>query len=99
MQANAALAAEGPEERKHTIEALRLLTRLTKQEQRINVFLASSEYAEPYRLTALSDHFTDTVLVPEVPPKQMRELLERKWGVGPNLASAIMAVWGGECSS
>lgn len=97
-EADAALAAEGPEEKKHTIEALRLLTRLTKQEKRVNVFLASSEYAEPYRLTALgnrNDHFTRMVLVPEVPPKEMRELLERKWGMGPNLASAIMAVWGG----
>ena len=78
MQANAALVADGAEQKSRTITGLRLLTEYTKEKRRMNVILAASEYSEPYRLSALgfkSDHFTRTVLVPEIPPKEMRELL------------------------
>jgi hypothetical protein len=97
-EANVAFEASTTEERVRTLVALRLLTRHTKQRKRMNVILAASEYSEPYRLSALgfkSDHFTDTVLMPEVSPKEMRDLLERKWGMGTNLATAFMSVWGG----
>ena len=99
MQANKALRATREEDKARTITALDLFTEFTKENTRMNVFLASSEYAEPYRLSTLGfpgNHFTRRVLVPEVPPKDMRELLQGKWGMGPNLASAVMAVWGGE---
>jgi len=99
-EANVAFEAsnEDKEERKRTLTALRLLTEYTKQRRRMNVIFAASEYSEPYRLSALgfkSDHFSRTVLMPEVQPTEMRELLERKWGMGANLATAFMSVWGG----
>jgi hypothetical protein len=99
-EANVAFEAsnEDKEERKRTLAALRLLTEYTKQRRRMNVIFAASEYSEPYRLSALgfkNDHFSRTVLMPEVSPKDMRDLLERKWGMGPNLATAFMSVWGG----
>ena len=31
----------------------------------------------------------------EVPPKRMRELLEKKWGVGPRLTNLCIAAYGG----
>ncbi len=97
-EANVALEAPDPEARDRTLMALRLLTEYTKERKRLNVILAASDYSEPCRLAALgfkSDHFTDTVLMPEVSPKEMHELLERKWGMGANLATAFMSVWGG----
>jgi len=97
-EANVALEAPNSEATDRTLVALRILTEYTKEGRRMNVILAASEYSEPYRLSALgfkSDHFSDTVLIPEVSPKDMRELLEGKWGMGANLATAFMSVWGG----
>lgn len=68
----------------------------------MNAMFAFSEYGEPYRLAQLGfshSHFTERFLIPEVPPKAMRELLERKWGMGPSLAIACISVWGGESST
>ncbi len=97
-EANVALEAPNSEATDRTLVALRILTEYTKERRRMNVILSASEYSEPYRLSELgfkSDHFSRTVLMPEVSPKDMRELLERKWGMGPNLATAFMSVWGG----
>lgn len=66
----------------------------------MSVFLASSEFAEPRRVRELgfeSGHFTASVLVPEVPPKAMLELLQAKWRMGPSLAKGFVSVWGGAC--
>jgi len=98
-QASIALRAATEEDRARTTTALSLLAGFTKQRRRMNVVLVSSDYAEPSRLSALgfkSSNFTDTLLVPEVPPKEMRELLEGRWGMSSNLATACMAAWGGE---
>lgn len=97
-EANVALVADDKEKKERTLEVLRLLTEYTKQSGRMNVLLASSECAEPYRLSTLgfkSDHFTTQVLMPELSPTDMRELLVKKWHMGPCLAEAFMAVWGG----
>jgi hypothetical protein len=97
-EANVAFEASNEDKEERTLAALRLLTDYTKQRRRMNVILAASEYSEPYRLSKLgfkSDHFSDTVLMPEVSPKDMRELLEGKWGMGANVTTAFMSVWGG----
>jgi hypothetical protein len=102
VQANRALVAADNLQQQRTVDALHLLTDYTKQRRSMNVIFASSEYSEPYRLSALGfkrDHFSGKVLVSEVPPKEMRELLQGEWGMGPNLETAFMAVWGGECAA
>ena len=94
-EANVAFSSE---DTKFTKDALRLLTSLTKEEKRMSVLMTASEHLEPFRLREMgykSDHWTETVLVPEVPPKAMRELLTGEWGMGTNLADAMMSCWGG----
>ena len=81
-----------------TLAALKLLTQLTKECREMNVLLASSEHAEPFRLASLgfkTEDFTETVVACEVPPPDMRALLVDKWRCGPQLAEGLMAVYGG----
>ena len=76
---------------------LELLTKYTKQESRLCCGLFSSNYAVPHGYLALgynTAHMTRTVLVGEVPPADMRRLLT-SWGCGPNLATALLAAYGG----
>jgi hypothetical protein len=97
-EANAALPSGTPEAQARTREALRLLTLLTKQSQQLNVLLAASEHAEPFRLAQLgfkTEHLTKTVVACEVPPADMLAMLRREWGCGPELAAGLAAVYGG----
>jgi hypothetical protein len=97
-EANDALPSEPAEARARTREALRLLTLLTKQTQQLNVVLAASENAEPFRLAQLgfkTEHMTKTVIACEVPPAEMLAMLRREWGCGPELAAGLAAVYGG----
>ena len=90
-----------PEEervRKRTVEALGLLTQLSKESKRLNVLLAASEHAEPFRLAELgysTAHMTKVVVASEVPPAEMRAMLVDKWRCGPALAEGLLAVYGG----
>ena len=96
-EANLALTSVSPEVKQRTLDALQLLTRLTKQDQLANVILAASEHSEQFRLEALgfsTAHITRTVVADEVPPGEMRALLT-SWGCGPQLATGLMAVYGG----
>ena len=64
----------------------------------MNVLLAASEHAEPFRLALLgfgTQHMTRTVVACEVPPAETRALLTREWRCGPALAEGLMAVYGG----
>jgi hypothetical protein len=77
---------------------LNRLVELTKESRSMNVLLATSEHAYPYRLRHNSFfNVTDlslTILAGEVPPARMRELL-RSWGLGPRLADVFLAYLGG----
>ena len=64
----------------------------------MNVLLAASEHAEPFRLSELgfnTEHMTKVVVACEVPPADMRALLSSRWGCGPALAEGLMALYGG----
>lgn len=66
---NRALRDSTAEARERSLEALSLLTQLTKEERLINAVLTSSDYSEPFRLHELGfkrDHWTRTVVVGEV---------------------------------
>jgi len=90
-----------PEEarvRTRTLAALNLLTLLSKESKRLNVLLAASEHAEPYRLAELgysTAHMTKVVVASEVPPAEMRAMLVDKWRCGPALAEGMLALYGG----
>jgi len=97
-EANTALPSGPPEAQARTREALSLLTQLTKQTRQLNVLLAASEHAEPFRLAQLgfnTVHLTMTVITCEVPPADMLAVLRREWGCGPELAAGLVAVYGG----
>lgn len=98
-EANLALpSAPGVATPARTLGVLHLLTRLTKESRRMNVLLAASEHAEPFRLAQLgfkTRHITQTVVACEVPPSEMRVLLTQEWHCGPALAEGLMAIYGG----
>jgi len=84
--------------RLRTLAALSLLTLLSKESKRLNVLLAASEHAEPFRLAELgysTAHMTKVVVASEVPPAEMRAMLVDKWRCGPALAEGLLAVYGG----
>ena len=66
----------------------------------LNIILTSSEHAFPYRLGDPRLGFdirdlTGFIFDGEVPPNKMYELLTTKWGVGHNLAAALIDYYGG----
>jgi hypothetical protein len=75
------------------------LVLLTKESRRINVLLSTSEYGYPYRLEQEgffnTSNLTGTIFAGEVPPKDMRDLLLHKWGLGQRLADVFLAYYGG----
>ena len=93
-EANLALPSD---EAKTTRAVLSKLTTLTKQKSRLNVVLASSEHAEPFRIADLGFNMESVAVVVagEVPPADMRALLTTQWGCGPHLAEALLSVFGG----
>ena len=66
----------------------------------LNVILVSSEHAFPYGLQDpqinfnLGD-FNGYIYAGEVPPKDMYDLLTVKWGIEPNVAIALISIYGG----
>ena len=90
-----------PDERRVLSDTRLLLERLvqlTKQSNRMNALIVTSEYSFPYRLQ--HDNFfntsnlTRTLFAGEVPPADMRALL-RAWGLGPRLCDVFLAFYGG----
>lgn len=79
---------------------LELFVKITKQNNQCKIILASSEHAFPFRLNAVaginfSQNVTDRIFAGEVPPKDMFEMLTKKWGMGPSLASVFISCYGG----
>jgi hypothetical protein len=92
------LTPDEARERTRTLAALGLLTLLSKESKRLNVLLASSDHAEPYRLAELGysiAHMTEVLVASEVPPAEMRAMLVDKWRCGPALAEGLLALYGG----
>jgi hypothetical protein len=64
----------------------------------LNVILSSSEHSFPFKLKKLnfnSDDLSLLLFFNEVSPRDCYDLLVKKWGVGENLAIALMSVYGG----
>jgi hypothetical protein len=60
------------------------LVKFTKQTREITVLLASSEYSFLFRLNKLDlnlSNITRTIFAGEVPPLDMIDLLQNKWGI------------------
>ena len=77
---------------------LEYLVKCTKETHEATVLLASSEYSFPFRLKQLGfnlNNVTTTIFAGEVPPLDMLDLLQNKWGMGSNLAEAFVNVYGG----
>ena len=78
---------------------LERVVQLTKQNRRMNALLVTSEYAFPHRLQRSSffnaANLTRTLFAGEVPPGDMRALLQDTWGLGPRLSDVFLAFYGG----
>jgi hypothetical protein len=64
------------------------------------VILVSSEHVFPYRLRHPEQNFNlanfnGYIYAGEVPPKDMYDLLTVKWGIEPNVAVALINIYGG----
>ena len=79
-------------------QVLDYLVKYAKETREITVLFASSEYSYPLRLKELKFNLTNittTIFAGEVPPLDMLDLLQKKWGMGSNLAAAFVNVYGG----
>jgi hypothetical protein len=79
-------------------QVLDYLVKVTKETRQVTVLFASSEYSFPFRLNKLGFNLTNitrTIFAGEVPPLDMLDLLQNKWGMGSNLAEAFVNVYGG----
>lgn len=78
---------------------LERLVLLTKQSNRMNALIVTSEYSFPYRLEHdgffNTSNFTQCFFAGEVPPAEMRALLMEGWGMGPRLSDVFLAFYGG----
>jgi hypothetical protein len=90
-----------PDERRTLADTRLLLERLvqlTKQSNRMNALIVTSEYSFPYRLQRdnffNTSNLTRTLFAGEVPPADMRALL-RAWGLGQRLCDVFLAFYGG----
>eukprot|EP01036_Dinobryon_divergens_P030612 gene30612-39882_t len=102
-EANIALTITGsttPAEIKATKDALAVFTRLTKQLNKLNVILVSSEHTFPFRLrnnkvSFRIEDFTNFIYAGEISPKDMYDLLTTVWGFEHSLAVSFIDHYGG----
>ena len=82
-----------------TQQLLERLVLLTKQSNKMNALLVTSDYSFPYRLEHdgffNTANFTYSFFAGEVPPTEMRALLQDGWGLGPRLSDVFLAFFGG----
>jgi ATPase domain predominantly from Archaea len=83
-------------------KTLSTIVQLTKQSNRLTVILASSEYGYPYKLVGEKDEqrfnladISSMLFAGEIPPSSMWDLLVTTIGMGENLASLLIASYGG----
>ena len=74
------------------------LVQLTKQQREMMTLLTSSEHAYPYKLNRIGFNQADlknVIHAGEIPPKEMRELLVSRLGMGDRLADGFLSAFGG----
>jgi len=79
-------------------DILALIVRLTKQNSKLNVIIASSENSFPYELRRLGVNMADLrkhYIIGDLSPKDTYKLLTEQWYLGPNLAAALINLYGG----
>ena len=71
---------------------------ITKEAFKASVVLISSEHGYPFKLAKAGLNLVDIkniVIAPEVPPRDMFEMLTDHWGMGHRLARLFVATYGG----
>lgn len=74
------------------------LVQLTKQQREMMTLFTSSEHAYPYKLDRIGFNqadLTNVIYAGEIPPKEMRELLVSRLGMGDSLADGFLSAFGG----
>ena len=74
------------------------LVNLTKQQGDMMTLFTSSEHGYPFRLDRMGFNLADlrnVIYAGEVPPKEMRELLVSRLGMGDRLADGCLSAFGG----
>jgi hypothetical protein len=87
-EANKTLQARTPQEKLESLQTLHMFVSRTKQRCSMNVLLTSSHHEEPDLLAKIgfkSSDIQSVVYMGEVPPRDMRKLLQNEWGLGPNM--------------
>ena len=77
---------------------LNKLVQLTKQQRDMMTLFTSSEHAYPYKLDRIGFNqadLTNVIYAGEIPPKEMRELLVSRLGMGDRLADGFLSAFGG----
>ena len=85
-------------EAKAARDALVQIVSITKQNVKASVVLISSEHGYPFKLAKAGLNLVDIkniVIAPEVPPRDMFEMLTDHWGMGHRLARLFVATYGG----
>ena len=85
-------------EAKAARDALAEIVSITKQNVKASVVLISSEHGYPFKLAKAGLNLVDIkniVIAPEVPPRDMFEMLTDHWGMGHRLARLFVATYGG----
>mmetsp|Transcript_22488 Transcript_22488/g.46363 ORF Transcript_22488/g.46363 Transcript_22488/m.46363 type:complete len:505 (+) Transcript_22488:36-1550(+) len=98
-EANLALPNDGNDAKAETAKtALAQITGETKEAFKASVVLISSEHGYPFKLAKAGLNLVDIkniVIAPEVPPRDMFEMLTDHWGMGHRLARLFVATYGG----
>ena len=74
------------------------LVHMTKQERKMMTLFTSSEHGYPYKLDGMGFNMADltnVIYAGEISPKEMRELLVIRLGMGDRLADGFLAAFGG----
>ena len=74
------------------------LVQLTKQQREMMTLFTSSEHAYPYKLDRIGFNQADlknVIFAGEISPKEMRELLVSRLGMGDRLADGFLSAFGG----
>ena len=74
------------------------LVNLTKQQGDMMTLFTSSEHGYPFKLDRMGFNLADlrnVIYAGEVPPKEMRELLVSRLGMGDRLADGCLSAFGG----
>lgn len=93
-EANLAFSPDGSKNK----PMLDKLVQLTKQQREMMTLLTSSEHAYPYKLNRIGFNqadLTNVIYAGEIPPKEMRELLVSRLGMGDRLADGFLSAFGG----